>query len=94
MEGARSGGLTEAGTKASSEMASKAAMGFCTETGVTLSTKAPGTTVCSMARALSSSRMARNTKAHSSRINFTETGSFTKMTRSSMGYGKITSSRW
>ena len=94
MEEEHSGGQTEAGTKANSETACKVDMEHCSEKEDTSSMKDPGTMVCSMARALSSSRMARNMMAPSKKTSSTEMEFSTKMTLLFMVCGRTTSCQW
>ena len=69
--GEHSGGQTGAGMRVSSGMESKAAMGSYTEKEATSSMKGLGITACSMAKAHSSSKMARDMKEHSRKISST-----------------------
>lgn len=88
------GGLMEVGTKDNSEMESKAGMVFFIVKEGTESMKDLGIMECSMGREFNISKMDKNTKEPSKKINSMGKEYSTKMTQLFMVSGKIMSFQW
>ena len=90
MEEGRFGGQMVAGIRVSSEMEYKVDMGFYIEKEAIKNIKDHGTMVCLTVKALSISRMEKDMKGLSNKINFMGRVFFIKMTRLFMEFGRIT----
>jgi hypothetical protein len=84
------GGQMEVGMKVNLGMVYKVVMVYYTEMEELLNIKVLGIMVCLMAKEHNTSKMDKNMKVHSNKINFMEMVYFIKMIQLYMVYGKIT----